>query len=141
MDPGEATGIVLLDNDGSLATTRIVWSAQADFETVSKLVLSSSLFDDVDAFVMEQYIITQRTTKLSRQPTALHVIGLVKARAIVDNVVFKTQTSADAKTIWPNRKLKDAGLLLAGGRESRHMHDATRHGMLFLQKARLLYDT
>lgn len=130
-DPGGTTGLVIME--GSYRKDpRVAWSAQVDFETMSKLVFASSLFDDIEAFVVEKFLITATTGKRSQQTDALQIIGQLRGRALVDGVPFMEQTPSDAKNVWTDEKLRDRGLWLRG----RHERDALRHAMLFFQRVK-----
>jgi hypothetical protein len=94
--------------------------------------------DPPDLVGLEQYIITARTAKLSRQTDALELIGAVKANllyALTDNgveVPLSMHSPADAKSVWSDDRLKKHDLyMLAAG----HAKDALRHALLATERA------
>jgi hypothetical protein len=90
----------------------------------------------VDVVVCEDYIITQRTIKLSRQNMSLESIGVLRWLCSAWMIRFVLQTPSEGKGFGTDEKLKRLGWYrpTPGG----HANDATRHLLTFLAKERQL---
>lgn len=79
--------------------------------------------------VCEHYIVTQRTARLTQQPTALEVIGALRQLCADRGVHFRLQMKSDAAHIAKNAVLKRIGWYQSG---QDHANDAARHALLGL---------
>lgn len=136
VDPGATTGLAIIDvADGSGRTKVIETHQLAVKETM--LWLRRELVA-VDLVGVERYVITQRTAKLSRQPDALEIIGVVKSLLLFNltdfgiEVPLSMHTVSDAKTVWSNERLKRHDLY---SQASGHAKDALRHALLAIERA------
>lgn len=88
--------------------------------------------------VMEAFVITARTLKVSREYDSLYLIGACEDRCsdypLVDFAAL--QTANDAKNFCSDDRLRKAGWWSRGG--GGHANDASRHLFLQLAKLRLI---
>jgi hypothetical protein len=82
-------------------------------------------------FVVERYIITPATAKMSQQHDALEIIGALKFLIRKYGHTLTMQTPAEAKAFSTDKKLKNVGWYQPG---QGHARDASRHALLFLAK-------
>lgn len=82
-------------------------------------------------FVVERYIITPATAKMSQQHDALEIIGALKYLVRAHGHTLTMQTPAEAKAFSTDEKLKNLGWYHPG---KPHARDASRHALLYLAK-------
>ena len=136
IDPGRTTGLTLIEVDCE-GHVDVLETHQLEVRE-TMLWLRREIRAGVDLIGLEQYIITARTAKLSRQTDALELIGTVKANLlylVADEGVeipLSMHSPADAKTVWSDERLKKHDLyMLAAG----HAKDALRHALLATERA------
>jgi hypothetical protein len=78
--------------------------------------------------VVENFHITIRTGKLTRQHDALYIIGCLRYKANKDGHLFKLQNPSD-KQFGDDDRLKQIGWYSPG---KGHANDAARHLLLYL---------
>ena len=123
VDPGQMCGVATY-YDGQFD------SIQCDHEEA----LNELVVPWLDAFpdtrcAVERYTIGQRTVKMSRQPTALHVIGVIQRECKLRSIPFVLRPPSDAKKLG-NKQLQRRLGLWSGA--SDHANDATAHLLLAL---------
>jgi len=136
VDPGKATGVVLMSLDNDVATR--ILSAEVQPEEFARYV--NNILDgwkNYESFtvVCERFTINAQTVRNSQAPYSLEQIGVLKhlcreAGYSVENIVM--QSPADAKAMFPNEALKKVGTWHVGGEG--HANDAMRHALLNLVK-------
>ena len=134
VDPGGTTGWAVMETDGR------VYAGQDDFERFTHVVVHLPV---PDVIVVERYVITPRTAKLSQQTTALEVIGFLRYWAWSHGAKFVMQTPADAKRFStsggkPNGRLDKAGWTMRPLADNDHANDALRHLLLYCVKNRFM---
>lgn len=82
-------------------------------------------------FVVEKYIITPATAKLSQQHDPLEIIGALKFLTRKYGHKLVLQSPSEAKAFSTNDKLKRVGWYQPG---QDHARDASRHALLYLSK-------
>lgn len=141
IDPGKATGLAWMKQEGGLITLDNTYEATP--ENVIELIRPT--LEDWKPLeegqpplrvVMEQFIINASTAQKSQEASwALETIGAVK-QAMRDVGyplgAVAWQKPAEAKNAFSNDKLKTLGLWHRGGEG--HALDAIRHGSLYLTK-------
>lgn len=130
VDPGGTTGIALWSRQQGL-TMREIDDAAAAADWLADMARSIPKA----TFVVERYIITPATAKMSQQHDALEIIGALKyvARKYGHGVVM--QSPSEAKTFSTDTKLKNVGWYKPG---QGHARDASRHVMVYLAKQGLI---
>lgn len=83
-------------------------------------------------FVVERYIITPATAKMTQQHDALEIIGALKYLARQHDHRIEMQSPSEAKGYSTDTKLKKVGWYNPG---EPHARDASRHVLLYLSKA------
>jgi hypothetical protein len=146
VDPGKLTGVAYLERCGD--TVAVLWTAEINIFSEDALRIRG-IIKDWNTYsngtyplrvVIERFIITVETGKKSQEASsALEAIGAMKllccqANYPLDAIVY--QKPADAKTAFPNAKLKALGLWHVGGRG--HALDALRHSALYLLRSGLV---
>ena len=141
IDPGKATGLAWLRQEGGLIVLDNSFEAQPD-EVIE--MIRPTLADWKPAeegqppmrIVMERFTINAMTAQKSQEASwALETIGAVKQAARDAEYPLPAicwQKPAEAKTAFTNDKLKNLGLWHRGGEG--HALDAIRHGALYLAK-------
>jgi hypothetical protein len=125
LDPGGTTGTCSIDWDGTPPTPdRHLGSEQVAFEDMPDWLAQELAYARPDLIVVERFFISPRTVKFTRQPEALYVIGGVMFMAQLEGVPIRMQAASDAKTAYPNERLK--GWPVKGT----HAKDALRHALL-----------
>lgn len=133
VDPGKTTGIAVW-NSGTFSAWAEEYELALDF-------VASYIRDDYrpDVVVIEDFVITQRTTKMGtanwRRGQELEFIGVARWWCKTTGVEFVLQTPSQAKSFSTDQKLKTYGWWSKG---VDHPRDATRHLMLYLVKAGLI---
>lgn len=131
VDPGGTTGIAVWSPGLGLSLREIKPAAQA-VDWLAQ-VASHGL---AKTFVVERYVITPATAKMSQQHDALEITGALKYLARKHGHSIVIQTPAEAKKFSTDAKLKNVGWYeksLGQGFEG-HARDASRHLLLFLAK-------
>lgn len=124
VDPGKTTG--LAHWDGKIVT---FYQVPGRFSLYGKV---SAFLPEQPDIVVEKFIITPATAKLSAQYDALYIIGYLEALSYEHELVFDlTQSPNDAKTFVTNEGLKTLGWWRPG-RDWDHAMDAARHLALYL---------
>lgn len=138
VDPGKATGIVLMSWNGSDLVPNVVLSKEVqpeEFALVVETSLNSLKGDENLTVVCERFTINAQTVRNSQAPYSLEQIGVLKHLCRInmydpENIIF--QSPADAKNMFPNPTLKKLGTWHVGGEG--HANDAMRHALLRLVK-------
>lgn len=138
VDPGGTTGVVVIEvsNDESRYTpdpsTHIMddqiearWGPNDN--SVARRLSEIIIGYEPDLIVIEQFTITQRTVRHTRQPDALWIIGGVRFLADIAGIPVHLQPSSLAKTTWDADRLKDSGWAAVVKRK--HARDALRHAL------------
>lgn len=124
VDPGGTTGIAVWSPTFGLTLTEHKPDAAVDW-------LANLSWGDRKHFVVERYIITPATAKMSQQHDALEIIGALKYLARSHGHTLSLQTPAEAKAYSTDAKLKTVGWYKPG---LPHARDASRHLLLYLSK-------
>lgn len=95
------------------------------------LNLAWSEMPAIDVVVMEDFLITDRTMRTTREPWSLHIIGAVRWMAQRHGAELVMQSPGDAKAFATDTKLKRLGWPLKGD----HAKDAGRHALLYLVRS------
>lgn len=134
IDPGGTTGIALINWSGEAEPTPAAYvnHTQLDWGTdvVTGLAWLLTNEEAPDLIAIEKFIITTQTARYTRQPEALYVIGGVLFLAAlhgIEHVVM--QTAANAKTAWPDSRLKETGWGDIIKAKDRHARDGLRHAL------------
>jgi hypothetical protein len=138
VDPGKASGIVLMSWNGLDLVPNVILSKEVqpeEFALVVETSLNSLKGDENLTVVCERFTINAQTVRNSQAPYSLEQIGVLKhlcreAGYSVDDIVM--QSPADAKAMFPNEALKKVGTWHVGGEG--HANDAMRHALLRLVK-------
>lgn len=125
VDPGGTTGIAVWSPDLGLSLREIAPASNA-VDWLADIARGPKV-----TFVVERYIITPATAKMSQQHDALEIIGALKFIARKYNHPLVMQTPAEAKKFSTDAKLKTVGWYQPG---HGHARDASRHALLFLAK-------
>lgn len=147
VDPGQTTGLFAVDvvsapvggwyPDGHpIATSCDMTAAQLPPEEVAAFV-TRWLQRNADSttpvlIVIERYVITTRTARLSQQPAALEVTGVVKHLAREAGVRVVEQLKSNAARLASDNRLRQVGWHRPG---RRHENDAARHALVALASA------
>lgn len=120
LDPGGTSGVAIYRN-GEFNSMELAYP----FWEQSLLIHSFLIDPSLDKVIYEKYTITQHTAKLSQQPEALMLIGVIEFLAH-DKCV--PQMPSAAKSFCPDAALKAVGWWnpTVGG----HANDASRHLLL-----------
>lgn len=86
-------------------------------------------------FVVERYLITPATAKMSQQHDALEIIGALKFMARKHGHTLSLQTPSEAKAFSSDSKLKRVEWYQPG---MPHARDASRHLLLYLSKVGII---
>lgn len=138
VDPGGTTGVVIVD---------VPWDDKRYTPDVSTFVADAQLpatwgdgptsigpemrrvidHESPDLLAIEQFTITQRTVRHTRQPDALWIIGGLRFLADIEGIPVHMQPASLAKTTWDNDRLKETGWYEVVKRK--HARDALRHAL------------
>lgn len=145
VDPGQMTGLFAVDAASGPVEARHVpgnlrgrvqcslTAAQLPPEEVAAFVtrwLERVAGTGVPALVsIERYVITARTARLSQQPAALEVTGVVKHLAREAGVRVVEQLKSNANKLASDERLRRVGWHARG---RRHENDAARHALFAL---------
>lgn len=138
IDPGGTTGVVVIDvpNDENrydpLPSSHVmndqieaVWGESN--ESVARRLNRIIRDEQPDLIAIEQFTITQRTVRHTRQPDALWIIGGVRFLADISGIPVHLQPSSLAKTTWDADRLTKSGWAAVVKRK--HARDALRHAL------------
>lgn len=133
VDPGLTNGVCLVSRD----PLENLWSAELDWKELYRQVntkLHEFGGENVDV-VVEKFIITPNTGKLTQAPWSMYVIGQMMALAWQHGCTGKDgsitlQKAGDAMEFAPNSRLRALGLWHKGG--AGHAKVALKHALLFL---------
>jgi len=138
VDPGKMSGIVLLEWNGIDEVPKQKLSVEVDerdFYTILDIAMTAWKSYEKFTVVCERFTITAQTVRNSQAPFSLEQIGVLKHTCRMRGYHaedIKFQAPVDAKTMFPNDKIKKVGLWHRGGEG--HALDATRHALLCLVK-------
>lgn len=126
IDPGKTTGFfaatLYLNSDNPVRmSSPIVRHLRRD--EVRPAVELQFEVEPTTSVGVERYVITQRTVKLSRQPDALEVTGVVRDVCQLRNATCVLQMKSDAAKAAPDDLLKRIGWHVRG---MKHGNDAAR---------------
>ena len=127
VDPGLMTGVCLIDIENMDDPTPI-WDDEwtvAEFHDKIGEIMS---YEDIEV-VIEDFIITTETAKLTPQPWSLHLIGVVLYLAYL-NGVNVTMQKPSQKPFADNDKLRLVGFWSKG--TEGHSIDAFKHAMVWI---------
>lgn len=138
IDPGKASGVCLLEWDEVSDNPEVMYSGEPQPEEFAGVVVDLlNNLSHMQSFsvVCERFVINAQTIKNSQAPYSLEQIGVLKhlcrvSGFSVDDIAF--QSPVDAKTMFPNDKLKKIGTWHKGGEG--HANDAIRHALLRLTR-------
>lgn len=126
VDPGKTTGIAWLDDGG------LVESRQLEFYHSIRQIHDTLAYDDVQALVVENFV-PRRSTAMTWQPDALHVIGALRYLAARYRVPFILQNPIPKpRQMGLERELKERGWWKPS--EGGHENSARKHLLMYLQK-------
>lgn len=126
VDPGGTTGIAVWEPGFSCPVYD-----ELDPPTTMDFLRSQAVHQDNVIFVVEKYIITPATAKLSQQHDALELIGVVKYLCRIYDHRYTMQSPSEAKSFATDAKLKKAGWYKPG---LPHARDASRHVLTYAAK-------
>lgn len=129
VDPGGTTGLAVWSPGMGIS----LWEGKPD-EAVDRLANLSAI-NHKRHFVVERYIITPATAKMSQQHDALEIIGALKYLVRTHDHTLSLQTPAEAKAFSTDTKLKTVGWYKPG---LPHARDASRHLLLYLSKVGII---
>ena len=138
VDPGKLTGVVLLEWNVGDEVPQQKLSVEVDevnFFTTVDIALTGWKNYEKFAVVCERFTITAQTVRNSQAPFSLEQIGVLKHTCRMRGYKaedIKFQAPVDAKTMFPNDRIKKVGIWHKGGEG--HALDATRHALLYLVK-------
>lgn len=126
VDPGETCGVATLDDCGQIRISQHPWIVAVDEFVVPYLDKHPATLCSV-----ERFTIGQRTVKMSRQPTALHVIGVIKTECRRRRIAMVQYSPGDAKKLGGKKTQQRLGLYRPS---EDHASDALAHLLLTLAK-------
>lgn len=129
LDPGKITGAVIFEPAGAGKIRLLDWE-EIPYTDMPQWLFGAldSCVLPIDLIIVEKYTISQRTIKVARQSEPLDVIGGAKFLAALAGIDVRVQSASDAKTAYPDKRLKEIDLYGAVG--GRHARDALRHALL-----------
>lgn len=131
VDPGLMTGVFAYYSDGTSVPSQYSREDVA-FRLNGALVRSGDRYGRTNVHVaIERYIITQQTAKLSQQPDALEVTGLVKGLAQIYGVDDVRQYMKANLKFASDSMLRSVGWSTPG---MRHANDAARQAFALLKE-------
>lgn len=138
VDPGKASGIALFQYVAGEEPELLMsgeYQQNEYAQPIREALASTMIFKSKIEIVCERFTINAQTVKNSQAPFSLEQIGILKQCMMdigmsAEDISF--QSPADAKSMFPNPKLKKLGYWHKGGEG--HALDAIRHGLLRLAK-------
>jgi hypothetical protein len=138
IDPGGTSGVAIIEvpwdetryipePTAHVMDTQIVSSWGPDNESVGRQISRIIRDYQPDLIAVEQFTITQRTVRHTRQPDALWIIGGVRFLADIAGIPVHLQPSSLAKTTWDADRLTTTGW--AKVVKQKHARDALRHAL------------
>ncbi len=131
VDPGGTTGLAVWSPALGLSMRELAPAADA-VDWLADMLGSGNPRRTV---VVERYIITPATAKMSQQHDALEIIGAIKYLVRKGGHTLTMQTPAEAKAFSTDKKLKTVGWYNPG---LPHARDASRHLLLHLAKVGII---
>lgn len=134
VDPGKTTGWVYWDGE-KREIHHFQTSGRFNFYYGFHewLCAGRDLFSPI--IVVEKFVITPSTAKMSQQPDALLITGWLEAESLLREGVFdNTQKPSDAKGFMTDDKLRKLGWWKKPGAAWDHALDAARHLGLYLSR-------
>lgn len=131
VDPGKKCGVAELgytENGWTFASWALP-RVEATDTLRGLLDAQQAGFYDHTHVACERYTIGQRTVKMSRQPDALEVIGVVRGLATGAHASFDLQGVSDAKKLGNPDVLRQLRWWKVG-RDADHANDAAAHVLL-----------
>lgn len=139
VDPGGTTGVAIIDvewDDSRFEpdprTTHVFDTQIPAVWTMGPNSVAWELREIIedyepDLIAVENFIITQRTIRYTRQPDALWVIGGIHFLANTMLIPVHVQTASLAKTTWPDTRITSSGW----GKvvKQKHARDALKHAL------------
>ena len=125
VDPGGTTGLAIWSPHLGLSLREVQGADQA-VDWLADMAAGAGRH-----FVVEKYIITPQTAKLSQQHDALEIIGALKFLVRKHGHTMTFQSPSEAKAFSKDDKLKRVGWYQPG---LGHARDASRHVLLYLSK-------
>jgi hypothetical protein len=129
IDPGGTTGLCLIED------SLVIDGIELAFDDVLDTDVLETYITGTNAVAVERFFITARSVKLSRQPEALYVTGIILYIAHRHAVPLTMQSAADAKSAFTNDHLRELGLFRAV--TGPHARDALRHALLAERRMKL----
>lgn len=126
MDPGLTSGYVIVAGDVLYRHGEL-----SPMEMCNTIEREAVKVDAEKTFVYERFQMTSGSSKMSPQPHALEIIGVMKYFAYVYSIPLFEQRPVDAKRFSSDKKLKEYGLYATG---MDHARDAARHYLLWRVK-------
>ena len=134
IDPGKATGFVVLDITGFPEDEPIIIIAEEpdQFTTCYKIHTMLASGDDFEV-VIENFTVNKDTSKKAMDRMySSEIIGVTRYMCELYGHKMTIQTPSAAKTFVDNDRIRDLGLWVKGGEG--HHKDAMRHAILYLVK-------
>lgn len=132
IDPGLTTGFACYYMDANETFVSGEIKGFLEFCKMAEGLLTNGY---VWSVVCESFTITEQTARKSRQYDALYIIGVVQFLCERLGIPFSVQSPADAKGFSSDTKLKSVGFYRRG---LGHANDASRHGLLWLVKHKVI---
>lgn len=126
IDPGLATGFAVISDGHDFLSTEIVGTLE--FLDAFVALIDSTVEREWEV-ICEAFIVTDSTTKKTRQNYSLEIIGAVRFLCHQRMIPFELQTPAQAKTFSTDSKLRKLGWYRPA---KGHANDAARHLCLYL---------
>lgn len=130
VDPGNTTGVFIRFRDGGGSENQLERDYVAPFLNTTFGGLVAMYGTEAVHIAIERYIITARTSKLSQQPDALEVTGIVKCLAQIHGVKDVRQYMKANLKFAQDMALKRAGWY---NPKMRHANDAARQAFALLK--------
>lgn len=137
VDPGGTTGVAIIDvewDDTRFTPSTDAYVAHYQIEAewggpTPIGVHMESIIEDYNPnlIAIENFIITQRTIRYTRQPDALWIIGGVHFLADINGIPVTINPASLAKTTWDAARLKETGW--SKKVKGPHAKDALRHAL------------
>jgi hypothetical protein len=125
VDPGLTVGWAVLHLSGDFWQPTGVAAGQSNADDWEDWCVVNLTADCL--LVVEKFTITSRTAKMSQQPRAMEVIGVMRFLARRAEAQFEMQTPSAAKSFASDAQLRKIGLWKPG---QDHARDAIRHLLL-----------
>lgn len=133
VDPGLASGCAILSLNDVLTVQTSVECELYDLWVWLNQILKDWPKNEPPAVAVERFTITAHTAQNSQAPWSLEATGMVRGLVwhhFGRETPLTLQSPVDAKSMFPNPRLKLLGLWHRGG--AGHARDAIRHGALYM---------